>query len=85
MNRLIRTIVFEDKDAWPLVVSRIILHDLGRSQPVDHIAYLDAVGGQFLVPVRGDSDFPARDEGPHLIQGVAQCPSRGGCESLTFR
>jgi len=72
MNRLIPAIPLEDQDAWPLVVIRIVLHDLGPLQPVDHIARLNAVDGQFFVAMHRDSDFPTCDERPHLLQRIGQ-------------
>ncbi len=72
MNWLTAAVTLEHQDAGPLVVLRVILHELGRFQTAHYIAHPNAVSRQFVLPVQGDSHLLTGHQRADLLQCLVQ-------------
>jgi len=71
VNRLLGAIVFENQDAWPLLVRWIVLDADGCCQSGDDVSHVYTVRGEFLVAVERDTHFATSRQRSYLVQRLA--------------
>ncbi|OFW00283.1 MAG: hypothetical protein A3I61_09005 [Acidobacteria bacterium RIFCSPLOWO2_02_FULL_68_18] len=72
MNRLTVSIVFQNQNAWPFRIVRIVFDYGSARQTVDHVTNQHTVRREFFIAVIGYTNLAACDQRSHTLQGLTQ-------------